>query len=391
MVLNEREAWTVAILGAFVTRKIKTNQIILNGLLILLFLVGLFSRLALAYFPYGNYDQESYEIVAGIMSQHQNVYAETERYNYSPIWSYFLYGLKQTGDDFKLPYHFMIRSFLTLVDLVNALLIGLISSKNAKAHFRWGFLAYWLNPVAILIIGFHGQFENLATTPLLIAVYLLESGKAQKHINPWIWVLGTLSVMIKQITVFSVIVLFLYTYKNRYKTLGLLAASAGMFLLSFLPYIQTSNGMILKHVFLYQSNGGLYGLTVLLPYQLSIFIFFVGMTAVILSMKGWLKSSLIDSIELSTVSFLALTHGIGEQYFLLPVLWGSIQRKKWFWIFTFVAGLFLLTSTNNLNLKFIPNMWNSVWLAAIGWMLSFYLSWKVETHSNELPVDLSQR
>ncbi|MGH7862213.1 MAG: hypothetical protein ACREOS_08220 [Candidatus Dormibacteraceae bacterium] len=48
-------------------------------------ILGVGARLYLATSFYGNYDEDSYFIVARIMLAHGNVYAETFRYNYSPV------------------------------------------------------------------------------------------------------------------------------------------------------------------------------------------------------------------------------------------------------------------------------------------------------------------
>ena len=40
-----------------------------------------------------NYDFESYRLVADVLSAGGNVYRETSRYNYAPLWSSILQGL----------------------------------------------------------------------------------------------------------------------------------------------------------------------------------------------------------------------------------------------------------------------------------------------------------
>jgi hypothetical protein len=58
-----------------------------------------------------NFDFLSYEIVADIVRSNENVYANTPRYNYGPIWSWILYllsfGSLRIG----------VVTLLTLVDL----------------------------------------------------------------------------------------------------------------------------------------------------------------------------------------------------------------------------------------------------------------------------------
>lgn len=338
-----------------------------------LLIIGLVIRLFLAYFFFGNFDQESYEIVADYTLRGMNVYAMTDRYNYSPLWSYVLAGLDYIALEIHLPFHFILRSFLTAIDLLDAFLIALIADRNKSGTFWFGFFAYWLNPVSILIIGFHGQFDNLSMLPLLVAVFIA-SDRQKKPALSWIWILGTLSILIKQISLFSVVLLFYHTAKSKFRTAIMLFGAAIVFLSSFIPFIRTSEGNIFKNVFLYHGNSGIYGFGSFLPINWALILFILGMTAMIILSTGKFHLPLSKTLEFSVISFLALTYGIGEQYFLLPVLWGSIHRSNFFWLFSLIAGIFLLGSGNNINLPGFPNLWNSVWLVSIGWLVSYFFS-----------------
>lgn len=348
------------------------KRILSRGCLVITaFLLGLTIRLSLAYFFPGNFDQESYEIVARIMHQGKSVYAETSRYNYTPLWSHFLSAFYSIAKATSLPIHFVVRAFLSLVDLFNALLIGLIGKRNDSDSFIYAFSAYWLNPVAILIVGYHGQFDTFAMLPLLLAVYLSE-GRNHKLPFAWIWLLGTFSIIIKHITVFGVLALFFHVAKNKIQACIFSIGSVVAFLLTFAPHILVNADGVLNNVFYYQGHIGIYGLSSLISPSFAFILFYCIMGFIVVFNKELLKSPLPKSINFIFVSFLTFTHGIGEQYFLLPVLWGSIYRSKWFWIFSIAAGLFLLGSGNNLNLPGIPAWWNGVWLAAAGWFLSFF-------------------
>lgn len=113
-------------------------------------------RLILAFTTRGNYDVRSYELVKGIAQRSGNVYAETHRYNYSPMWYYIL----RTMPD---PIHVSARVLVSVADVCNGLLIGILAGAKARA-------AYLLNPLSILLVGYGGQFETLAIMPILIAL-----------------------------------------------------------------------------------------------------------------------------------------------------------------------------------------------------------------------------
>src|SRR5262249_27391892 len=108
--------------------------------------IGVGLRLYLAYTHAGNYDQQSYEIVAGIARRGGNVYAETSRYNYSPVWFHVLLFLKNISLITGLAFPFVIRAFLTLVDLLCAWIVGLLGMQATGRPASLGFSLFFLNP-----------------------------------------------------------------------------------------------------------------------------------------------------------------------------------------------------------------------------------------------------
>ena len=59
----------------------------------LLFVLILILRVGIAAQFTGNFDTESYLIVADAVLTGQNAYQATDRYNYSPVWSFVVAGL----------------------------------------------------------------------------------------------------------------------------------------------------------------------------------------------------------------------------------------------------------------------------------------------------------
>jgi hypothetical protein len=336
--------------------------------------VGVGLRLYLAYTFRGNYDQLSYEVVSEIMTRSGNVYAETYRYNYSPVWAYILSFLSQLASFSHLQFHFVIRSFLTTVDILIAFFVGLICSRLGFADARVGFSLYLLNPVAILLTGFHGQFENLAMLPLLIATYMYSR---QPSTPPWkwIWLLGTLSLLIKHITVFGVWMLFQYTTTIRRAAIMFLV-SVLVFMATFLPYLPEGGSGIARNVFMYQAVAA-WGLARWLPKLLVMTFFYEFMILSPFIAKKYFALSLARSLEFSGVALLALIFGIGKQYFIIPIIFGSIFISNWYWIYTLVAACCLSGSYALSHFGIIDNpltsaYWNIVWLAALGWLISYF-------------------
>ncbi|UKI30108.1 MAG: hypothetical protein L6W00_19200 [Lentisphaeria bacterium] len=86
-----------------------------RGLLIFLLvaLLSLLVKVLLATRGY-NYDFESYTIVAELVEEGKNVYAETFRYNYGPIWFYVLWLLKMISGSL---FRYSLPFFLGVVDI----------------------------------------------------------------------------------------------------------------------------------------------------------------------------------------------------------------------------------------------------------------------------------
>jgi hypothetical protein len=330
-------------------------------------LVGVGLRLFLAVAFEGNFDQVSFETVAGIVRRGGNVYAETTRYNYTPVWAMLLAGFDVFAQTVGLPLHVVVRSALTVVDVVNAILIGRIGLAYAGTSVSRGFATYLLNPVAILVVGYHGQFETLAAMPLLLAVSLGPACGRAGALGRWL--LGTISLVIKHILIFHVWVLFWYSFSRRTLPRALLLTVV-VFAAAFVPYLSGGGAEgIVQNVFLYSGLPGLYGLGTFLPRAVAVLGFVAVMAAVpVASQRA--GASLAAAMRLSAVALLATVFGIGEQYFLIPIIFSSAFGGRWFWLYTCAATLFLLASPNNVGVIALPPLWNLVWLAAVAWLVA---------------------
>jgi hypothetical protein len=275
----------------------------------------------------------------------------------------------------QLKFHFVVRSFLTLIDILNAIIIGVISANiGVKLNKTVGYAIYLLNPVAILIVGLHGQFETLAMLPILFATYLYLRQSTQKA-RMLIWILGTLAIIIKHNIIFGVLMLYVFTAKNWRRALIMFLMSFLIFLSCFLVYIPEGRHGILQNVLFYSAKSG-YGLQVLFPMWISLPIFILFMISLPFAAKYYFNFTQPIGMELSFVALLSSIIGIAEQYFILPIFFGSIFSSSWYWLYTIAATFFLLGSPNNLNIPHIPSIWNVVWITSTGWLLSFFLIWK---------------
>jgi len=131
---------------------------------VLVALIAVILRLYLA--SWGeNYDMESWWIVSGLVTNNDSVYANTHRYNYGPIWAGILgaarYLSSHTGPDTIHRFHLFVAGALSTADLVSAFVI--------KRRFGFSaFAVFLLNPVSLLITGYHSQMDGIAIALALL-------------------------------------------------------------------------------------------------------------------------------------------------------------------------------------------------------------------------------
>jgi hypothetical protein len=320
---------------------------------VFIFCVGLTARWCFIQLP-GNYDQASYRIVADIMANHGNIYAETTRYNYSPLWAFFLQGMAAIAVRIDTSLEVVVRCILSVIDCLNALLLGAIFRRRLVSFL------YLLNPVAILLVGYHGQFETLAAFPLLLAILLILT----KPRLIWLfWLLATFTLLIKHIFLFHLWVAFVAVAKTWRGATLFMVLSLFVWLASFLPYLPEGFGGIVQNVLLYRGIPGMYGLSSFIPSPFGLAIFLL----VLAGLPFLFSKNVVLAHRLSICGILLLTliPGIGIHYLLIPLLFGAVSAG-YLW-YTGWCTLLLLTSPNNIHIVSLPPLWNYAWIGALGW------------------------
>ena len=300
------------------------------------------------------YDFESYEIVADIVNAGGNVYAETSRYNYGPIWFLLLGSLKALlGRGFR---HGII-ALLSLSDIgIGALLW--------RKRLHIASLIFMLSNISVHVSGCQNQFDNMAVAMALLALLLLDipaKGKRCIRLSHWsgLVLLGT-SIAIKHVFVFFPF-WFLFTKATWRKRVVSVAVPIAIFLGSFVPYsgvpsVVSQHGIrhvvsdiaispkgnwaqaaatswqqrilpllkplrgIQKHVFLYKSfsNGQFYecflprGLTQRIPSTLIWFAFLMALGK-LSAKRSWFEKGLVFVLGLFVFS-----PAVASQYYAIP-------------------------------------------------------------------------
>lgn len=172
-----------------------------------------------------NYDFESYQIVAKIVNGGGNVYAETVRYNYGPVWFLILGGLKSIlGSYFRYG----------IIALLSAADIGIAALLWQKKHVA-ATTIFFLSIVSMHITGYHNQFDNLAILAGFASFCLLDNTR-KNSTSHWfaVFLLG-ISIIIKHVFLFIPLWFFFRNMPLRKKILSF-AIPLIMFTASFVPF-----------------------------------------------------------------------------------------------------------------------------------------------------------
>ncbi|MCJ7728442.1 MAG: hypothetical protein MUO27_00945, partial [Sedimentisphaerales bacterium] len=163
-------------------------------------------RLILAAVVYGNFDMQSYETVADIVSHGGNVYAITPRYNYSPVWFMILWVLKQIHLSLPgVPFHFVVKSFLCGIDLLTLGVLLLIAGIRKLPAVRT-VIFFYLSPISFLMTGYHGHFENLAMLMVLIGIFMYFRLATRPVLKTaLLWLFATAGMIVKHNTFYELI------------------------------------------------------------------------------------------------------------------------------------------------------------------------------------------
>ncbi len=326
---------------------------------IALFGFGLLLRVLMAALGH-NFDLESYEIVADIVINGDSVYANTTRYNYGPIWAYILAFLKliaSIGSYNQKLFHELIVICLFIAEVV--LYRGIY--KQTKNNLL--ILLLLFNPISIVIIGHHSQFDILA---ICLAYYAYLNIKNKKY-NTAILLLG-ISYSVKHIMVFFPLMLLFNQEISLKERVKLLTIPALIFALSFMPFYNDFEA-IKTNVLSYQFNNNQTFLKHLLDLAIPGFITKMGFFKLLPIFTGykfiWLlifpsiayyayKWKNTDIFNLYLLCIVATSLAISEQYFLIPLIAVFAYRKYLFsWIYVFLASYYILfVSFNNTSKYF---------------------------------------
>lgn len=322
----------------------KVLNINLKGFIIaFLIIIGILLRFLVKEQGY-NYDFVSYCIVGKIASNLQNVYAHTERYNYAPFFMIFqglFYKFAHIWEShFYTFYRILIVSLLTLTDLGITLFI-------AKKYSVKASMLFFLNPVSIIITGFHNQFDNIAVLFALLSTLFFNNEEKFGKKDFCFVLFVSLSLLAKHILFMFPLFILLMKDLPIKKKLVYSFVPPLIFLISFVPFALTSDSAfqgILNNVFLYRSknNSPLLGLLYCIinfpdAYKFIVYIIFMAITAYIIRNYKYEKILL-----LYLIAMVAFASSIVNQYLVIPMAALCILEVGWWkYLYTIYAAILL--------------------------------------------------
>ena len=315
---------------------------------IVLILLGLGIRLAVAIQPKATIDMSTWGIMADAVLNQGNLY-ESGRIVWPPYWPWFLGMLKYSSNYINLPFYFLVRLSLIINDLLLILFLNkILMLKGLRRVYNLRILAlYFLNPLVVIITVYHPQFGSIVFTFLLAAYYFGQIGR--NNIHSTLLAFGT---AIKHISGPALISFFIYSKSKEYWLIMPLLLIT-FFFLPILPYYLDNPESIQNSVFNYTSRAGYFGIwSTLADFQseyfqsimrfkiLFVLITFVGCLGIVIFARKKGKS-LIEAIQLSFLTFHILTPGwaIQYQFWLIPFGVLCFNTKTQLILFSIIGSL----------------------------------------------------
>ena len=304
-----------------------------------------------------NYDLELYKLYGNIILNGENIYTQTNLFNNGPISAYLCAGVvwlqHLLGNDDIQFFHLIWVLFLSLIDV----LIALTLYRTFKPLVGILFL---INPVSILITGYHSHIDNLAILLGFWSWLLLVSSKNSNSKIIISAVFLGFSLVVKHLMIFFPLWIFFWNEKFSLKErIFYLIISYGIFILSFLPFIFDNGAYnsILNNVIGYSSQQGssvmAHLINLIIPVEainnaLSWIPFFPGIRLfffLIMLIGGYIviKTKQEYAFYLYLIFLVSASTQIANQYLEIPIISCAVFYKKWeLWLYSLSAGFFLL-------------------------------------------------
>lgn len=355
----------VKAVGMEIIKKVLLNR----WSLLVIIAFGLAARLAAAMLGH-NYDMNSWYIVADVTRHGGNVYGETDRYNYGPVWFMVLHVLDVLSGHRHEVLRYMVAGLLSLAD------VGIFLFLVRRAGHLAAVL-FFLNPISIIITGYQSQFDNVAILLGLLSVQLF-GDDFENPINRrkfgGLLVLG-LSLVTKHIF-FAFPVWLAVKQKGFWQKIIIVAMPTACFLLSFVPYWATGRQGILDHVFLFHSNPTNFFYQYFVPKVVQECVGSEPLWFGLLILFAFLSRTrnAFESLLIYTGVLVAFSPATLNEYFAIPVALAAVFPSVLFGLYVLITTYHLCADTNGPHL-IKPGCYYDVAIIALCFAL-FWLFWR---------------
>jgi hypothetical protein len=319
----------------------------LNWLFFTILAAGIAARMFVATLGH-NYDMDSWQVAADIPLG-GNPYPATVRYNYAPGWFLVLHFLYFLAGHNPVTFRYVMSGFLTLVD-VGILLI--LWRKFGRLAGCW----FFLSPIAVILSGYHRNFDNVAVLTGLMAALLIkdefEKPLSRQALGGLV-VLG-FSLMLKHI-------FFAFPFWLAVKQRGIaqklivIFIPVSMFFLSFVPYWPGGSQGIIQNVFTYHSYPMEFFYHMYVPlfvqYMFSAqLLWFLLMTLFAFIYR---QKSTLETMLLYTCVMVATSPATTNEYLAIPLCFIATHLNIFTILYTILGSLHELVDYNGLKLTWI--------------------------------------
>jgi Gpi18-like mannosyltransferase len=113
-------------------------------------------------------------VAAHVLDVSWNPYLARQLYPYPPLWVWVEVGCEWLARHSGLSFAVLVKLPVLAAEIALVVLLARWGAERRGAA-RWAPWIYALHPVAVLVSGFHGQFDSLALLMVLIAARAIHS------------------------------------------------------------------------------------------------------------------------------------------------------------------------------------------------------------------------
>ena len=117
------------------------------------------------------WDIDSYRAVVDALAQRHDVYAIAGRYPYLPFHMYLMAGASWLATHTPLPFVFWVKVPPIMADMALTVTVGVVAGRlgYGRTTALRAALLFALNPISVMVTGYHGQFDAEPVALTLVA------------------------------------------------------------------------------------------------------------------------------------------------------------------------------------------------------------------------------